>query len=713
MKAPWYQRGYRRMLVDMHIPDWDERFLSRYDPVKMAQTYGEAGLSSVMMYSQSHVGLCYWPTLTGKMHDGLKGRDVVGELLGELKSRGIDACAYYSVIYNNWAFLEHPEWRIVPSCDISDGSFAGHRYGHCCPNNPGYRGFVMAQIDELIGGYDFDGFYADMTFWPAICLCEHCRNLYRTEIGREIPEIVDWTSPEWCSFQSARERWMVGFTEAITSKGKAVRPQVTVNHNCATAVFNWTLGLALEATVHHDYLGADFYGDSLEQLVVSKLMLNLTPNRPLEFETSLCVNLRDHVRLKSSDLLEMQAFAATMFSSAFMFIDAINVDGTLNSKAHSRIQRVYEKTAAYEPFLGGEPVEDIGVYFSGESRMDFAENGTSIGEAPMWRNDYPHLAAVRGVCRLLQQAHMPFGVITRKQLNELDRHKCVILPNVLRMDRDEVEAIRGYVRRGGKAYASRYTSLTETRGIRHGDFMLSDVFGCRFSGDDLGQINYLKPVDDALAVSIAPQDYLSHFHLAGNLGVAGVSHTGMLRLAPDVCGSVLAALTLPYASPEPGTVFGQNWASIHCSPPWQDTDLPVIVEHSYGEGQAIYSAADIECVESDANDRLFVSLIERLIGGKMTYSASAHPAVWMNAFHQPDHNRFVVGFLNYQSQMPAIPVRGISFTISPPSGARFKSLKLLPGESPLESSLDENGGIRATLGELAVIQMLAAEYERA
>lgn len=28
----WYQNAYRRMVVDMHIPDWDERFLSQFDP---------------------------------------------------------------------------------------------------------------------------------------------------------------------------------------------------------------------------------------------------------------------------------------------------------------------------------------------------------------------------------------------------------------------------------------------------------------------------------------------------------------------------------------------------------------------------------------------------------------------------------------------------------------------------------------------------------
>ena len=65
------------------------------------------------------------------------GRDVTAELLCELRNRKIDVCAYYSVVYNNWAFLEHPEWRIQPATAAANSAFASTRYGHCCPNHPG------------------------------------------------------------------------------------------------------------------------------------------------------------------------------------------------------------------------------------------------------------------------------------------------------------------------------------------------------------------------------------------------------------------------------------------------------------------------------------------------------------------------------------------------------------------------------------------------
>jgi alpha-L-fucosidase len=105
MTRPWYQRGYRRILVDMHIPDWDPRLLAKYDPAEMVRLYERAGVTSVMFYCQSHVGLCYWPTRTGRQHASLRGRDIVGEMLALLKAKGLDACGYYSVVFNNWACL--------------------------------------------------------------------------------------------------------------------------------------------------------------------------------------------------------------------------------------------------------------------------------------------------------------------------------------------------------------------------------------------------------------------------------------------------------------------------------------------------------------------------------------------------------------------------------------------------------------------------------
>ncbi len=702
---PWFQRGYRRMLVDMHIPDGDPAFLAHYDPAAMAAMYERAGLTSAMIYCQSHVGLCYWPTRTGKMHAGLQGRDVTAELLRELRHRQIDACAYYSVVYNNWAFLEHPEWRIQPANAAASVAIAGARYGHCCPNHPGYRAFALAQTTELAGDYAFDGLFFDMTFWPAICVCDHCRDRLRREDGLEIPAAIDWFSPAWCAFQTARERWMAEFADVLTRQAKTVRPGLTVYHNFATAIFNWTLGLPFAASASHDFLGADFYGDALEQLMVSKFMGGLSRTQPIEFMTSCCVNLNDHVRLKSTDEMRRQAFAATLFAGAFLFIDAINPDGSFNPAIAERIRAIYDETAPYEPFLGGHPVADIALYFSDDSRMDFSENGRPLADAPLWGNQYPHNQAMRGLCRVLQAAHLPYTIITRKDLPELAKYRVVALPNVLRLTAAEADTFREYVRQGGHLYASGQTSLTESRGVRHDDFLLADVFGCHAAAAAWGAVVYLKPADAGVTAAIAPQTHLSHFQAP-----ASPAGDRAVPLAPGAAGEVLATISLPYASPHPGAVSDPNWASIHSSPPWQDGATPALVRNPFGQGVSVYAAAALEAVDSDANNRLLELLFRQLLGPQPSFSADAHPAVWMNVQHAPERRAFTIAFLNSQTQAPPLPVPELTFTLRAPPGMAFTRLAQLPDGTPVPFTRDTDGALQATVRQLELFRMLQAEY---
>jgi len=55
----WYEKSYRRNLVDMHIDDWDESFLSRLDPKTYVELLKKAQVQSAMVYANSHVGYCY------------------------------------------------------------------------------------------------------------------------------------------------------------------------------------------------------------------------------------------------------------------------------------------------------------------------------------------------------------------------------------------------------------------------------------------------------------------------------------------------------------------------------------------------------------------------------------------------------------------------------------------------------------------------------
>ena len=71
----WYTNSYRRHLCDMHIDDWNEEFLSKFSPEDYYKNLKNANIQNAMIYFQSHVGLCNFPTKSGKMHGGFRGKE--------------------------------------------------------------------------------------------------------------------------------------------------------------------------------------------------------------------------------------------------------------------------------------------------------------------------------------------------------------------------------------------------------------------------------------------------------------------------------------------------------------------------------------------------------------------------------------------------------------------------------------------------------------
>ena len=289
----WTEGNYRRNLLDMHIDDWHPDFLRQIDPEAYAEALSAAGFQAAVIKAKSHTGLCYWPASVGRMHKGLQGRDLVGETVDACHRRGLAAVLYYSQIFDNWAYETHPEWRLV----ALDGKtfreyrgmdwFRSGRYGICCPNNPGYREYVRHNLQELCQRYPAEGFFLDMTFWPEVCVCPSCRKRCLEETGTDIPDWVDWASPAWRAFVHRRAQWLREFALASTEAIKAVRPEVTVEHQFSMIATSWvnaaTEGLA-EAS---DFCSGDYYGGYLQQSFINKYYRSVTKTLPFVYTVKI------------------------------------------------------------------------------------------------------------------------------------------------------------------------------------------------------------------------------------------------------------------------------------------------------------------------------------------------------------------------------------------------------------------------------------------
>jgi len=685
--SEWPGQTYRRSLVDMHIPDWDPALLAKFDPADFTKTIADAGFQSLMAYANSSVGLCYWDTKVGQKHHNMNGRDFFGEVMRERKRNGLRAVAYYCVMFDNWAYEYHPDWRIVPD----DDSIPSHpqRYGFACPNTP-YRDHTLAALRELVGNYDFEGIFIDMTLWPDVCYCTHCIEKFRTEAGVEPPRIVDWDDPTWRKFQAARQRWMLEFAHDITNAVKETRP-ITVTHQYSSILHHWRFGAPLELRDAMDYACGDFYGGPAQHSLVCKTFHGLSRTGPIEFMTSRTRDLRDHSTTKPFEEIRMESLVAPLHSAAFMMIDAINVDGTINHDLYKFLSELNVERAPYEPFLGGDLLADVAIYFDKESVYNPKEQNMRVGQLRDLENN-PHLDAVVGLARILRESHIPFGVVTNATLDQLANYRAVLLPTVFEMTAAQADKFRAFVQAGGVLYSSGPSSLDRfnASGPR---FLLEDVFGVRYQGtlggsvekmqggagkSEAGEVTseawrsswtYLSPQDEALRKLLSPQTELSY---------AGP----MVKVAALPGAEVLATVTLPFVAPALGRPIGSHFGAIHSNPPnpTPGTD-PGIVSNRFGKGRAVWVAAPIELSAEAVNSRLIASLVRTALPAPYHFEIETHPSVEMTLFHQKEQKRLLVGLLTMQDELPAFPV---SAKVRVQSPGPVTAVLRLPDRKPLK-----------------------------
>lgn len=639
--SPWYRDAYWRAVIDMHIPDWDERFLSKFDPDQYVNCLVQSRAKSIVCYCQSHVGLFNYPTKIGQQHKAWKGQNLLQQVIDRCHENDIAVVLYTSLIHDRWASDHHPEWRVKNHDGNEFGK--GGRHGFVCPNSP-YREYVRSWVTEICETFDFEGIRFDMTFWVNVCYCQHCQTRYKQETGRDIPTMVDWCDPEWVTLVRKREQWLGDFAHIATGTVKQYKPNVSVEHQSSTYPLGWNNGVASPLINKNTFLQGDFYGDALQGSFVRKLLENLTPNKPFGYETSATVKLQNHTSIKSEALLEAKASAAIADSAAFIFIDAIDPIGTVNENVHKRLGGIYDRLSPYQGYLGGNRVKDVGIYYSLESKFRIHDEKQHISRAD---HTDEHTESSMQACRWLIRNHIPYTVITKHSLEQLKDIKVLVLSCVNMMEPSEVDAIRQWVKNGGTLYASGSSSLLDTQGNLRNDFMLSDVFGVSLKKASWQRhVHYIAPTREG-------QSHFINFDQKYPAYIDGYR----MSVSANEKTQILATTTFPWPREN-----RRRFSSIHSDPPWQPTDEPEIIFHHYGKGKVIYCSSLLESV--DELEDTFISLIQKL-NSNFTLKTNAPQCVEITLFHQPEKHRYIMSLLNFQKELPNVPVHEIHLEVKP------------------------------------------------
>lgn len=672
----WYKKAFRRHLMDMHVEDWNPEFLSDFSADKYLSALKTAQVQSAMIYLQSHVGYCYYPTKSGHMHKGLTGREYeIKRLIDLCHAAGISVVGYYSLIYNNWARNTHPQWALCGAKALTgqaravteDMAFTDaqdSRYGLCCPNNPEYRAFVSEQISEIAALIKVDGMFFDMTFWPEACYCEYCRARWERETGGAMPVAPPEGSMEQLELTSVMRDWMAEFAAWVTSQTKKMMPGVTVTHNMAYSALPYG-GKASEMVYKFcDYIGGDLYQGILNESFVCKFYYSYTQNQPFEYMISRCEpGLGKHTVTKSPDKMAAQVMLAAAHQGATMFIDAIDPKGTFDERVYSLFSEVYSTEAQYEKYYGGKLITDIGVYYSLRSKpLSGGDEGS---------NYFCALNMIKGFI----ENNISAGITG--EFDDLFKYKIIFAPALTCQDRHDNDRLLNYVRRGGVLYL-------DGVGCRE---LVEELLGARVVGVTEESVTYMSPAKpngntnnfDNLFEYFTPE-YPIHFD----------SPAGLIEWDEDDTAEsndsfqreyIRGTLTLPYTKQNE-----ERFASIHSNPPGIYTQKAALVMKPYGSGKVIWSAQPFGRSPSYIYKLILCNMArESLPANAFTIQSDAPARAEVVGFQG---NGFInLSMVNLNENDCAEPVRG--FFVSVRTDHIPKKVLLLPDEKEIEFSFTD------------------------
>ncbi len=577
MKKDWYKNSFRRHLMDMHIEDWNEEFLSKFDPVALVENLKNANIQAVMLYAQSHNGLASYPTKIGKVHNAFQKRpNMMKEAVDLCRQEGLSVMIYYSLIYNNYAYETYPEWRVLTDEGKGAREYGG-RYGLCCPNNPDYKKYVKGQLKEVVDYFDFEGFFFDMTFWPWHCQCEHCKARWAKESGgKPIPK-SNLEDEEFRAYHETYCRWMGEFAKEISDYALSLRPELSVAHNYANSIAgDWFQCGTEYVNDACTYTSGDLYGGLRNHSFTVKYYNGITQNAPCEYMIGKCdPDLKQHTVNKTNSEMEKEVMLNVVHNAATLVIDAIDPDGGMDERSFRKIGNAFTRAMTYEKFMDIEAkmMADVGVMYS------------TLGKYSAYNDTVTHKACSIGAMDALCAYHVPADVIIPRDVKKFGDYKCLVLGLVDGLKQDCVDAIHSYVEAGGSVYFSgkdkrllktllnaEYESMTEhgyTYVAPNGE---SDLF------EDFNE-RYPFPIDSKMPI---------------------------VRLAEEE--GVVAKIKTPYTLPEEA-----KFASIHSNPPGLMTEYPAVVVRTLGKGKVVWSAAPIEGDGRYVYQKMFLNIINLLL----------------------------------------------------------------------------------------------------
>lgn len=680
--SKWFGQTFRKLHKLYVSPQWARRPGERFDAVEYADMLEASAIDCLELYCKDHHGTCYYPCSLGLPHP----RNILGELLPELKKRDIRLIAYFSVCFDNYALGLHPEWRMVNYLGDPYKLRPFYMASVCSP----YTDYALRQLDELAATCEVDGFWLDIIplardvqqdLWmiaphPIPDYSLHAQRSYEAETGEKLP--LRPTAEE----EDRIFEFMTSKVEEFLDRAYAVirqhQPEALITYNGAGAPGDPIDSGDLISIEGHapEYVRQSFNarwakgrGKPFEILTAGALPRmalgggwNGFDQKPLAF-------------------LQLENAIALAHGGSMVFGQAPFATGASDRAQLAGLADVFLPTREIEPWLrDATSLSDIGLVMAPKPRTASRLWGVTLDGAEAFHDAFI-------------DRHLQYDIIQLDR--DLGSYQLIVLPDQAALSDAELERLRAYVHGGGQLLASGCSSLWDDKGARRADFGLADVFGVSYEREAGSEFVYLRLEGglkrDVTALPIVIDEIA-------------------LQVKP-VSARDISEFILPESRRTEATTI--LWGD---AAPDETKRLPGILQNEYGDGRCVYVAAPLRSrgLPQVWVKRLMGALAAQLVAQPiLTTNAPAGVEVVLNQ----QKGRCVIHLLNrYRGSVerPSFVDNGvilreiqIELDLSRTSIDRVNRAYIAPAAA-LDFAIDD-GKLQTTLPELALHAALVVE----
>ncbi len=541
--------------------------------------------------------------------------------IAEYKRLGIRILGVYPPSLQGEVYEKHLDWRRISTNTREIPQIDLVKYPHggmLCLLGP-YGDFFIEVLAEILTKYpDVDAFSFDGLHYGGVCYCEHCREDYRTDTGKAIPN-VNMDDLEFRRYQHWADRRMENLIQRMQKRLKGIKPTV--------ALVTWTtnagrfghfrdiprnmparMNLLIDAPDQEFWLDESNRGATVVPAFANAYMWAITNHR-IGFSEPYLMSHGNPYGKDSFPPHEVERRMLLALTHGTFPSIAVGQPANLQPAIYHCLGEVQKR----KPWLTHKQPEPWAALVMSDNTRNFY--GRSSGQV-----EERYLANVFGFFRAALEEHLPVTVINDWNLNpeDLAKFKVLILANTACLSEGQASAVREFVRRGGGLVASMDASLCDEFGEPRGNFALADVLGVDHRGVPAAEATAGRELDVNFAKGL-PADYWEKRKSVWDFKRGVGTWLDSPRMS-EYLGVELVTFKGPAVKVLTNTASGRVMGTLAPKPGAKGEATPAIVANPFGQGKVVYLAAGF-----DSAYYLYAYPYQRLVLKQAVESAASGP----------------------------------------------------------------------------------------